>query len=403
MSVLDIFKVSLTALSQNKVRSGLTMLGIIIGVFSVITLISLGQGAKRYIENQFAGIGTNLILIVPGKSDTRGGSHPVWGASNVRKLTIDDAKAMERMVTTIDGAVPVIFGLSLVKYKNSSRNTNIIGVDEEFEKVRNIFVEIGSFFSADDVAASRRVCTLGRKVKKELFGEGDALGQYIKIGESKFRVIGIMERKGQSLGFDLDDVVFIPVTAASKLFNTDGLFEIIAKGALNVSIETAQEDIRAVLKKRHNNNEDFTIINQTQLLETLETILNMLTIMLGGIASISLVVGGIGIMNIMFVTVKERTREIGIRKAVGAKKRDILMQFIVEAVALSVTGGAIGILIAIIAEYAASAAIEEMPSIITPWSVILAFSFAAATGIFFGVYPAWKASLLHPIQALRHE
>jgi putative ABC transport system permease protein len=402
MNFFDYFTTSIFALQQNRMRSFLTMLGIIIGVFAVITLISLGQGAKQFVSDQFLAIGSNMIIITPGKTGEEEG-HPIWGMKNKKNLTVDDANMMRRKVYGLDGVVPIIIGLGEAKFENRARDTKIVGVNEDFPKVRNFKVEIGSFFSEDDINFSRRLCIIGPKVKKDLFGNSNPLGQYVRISGTKFRVIGIGEPRGMSVGVDLDDLVFVPVTAAEKLFNTSALTEIVAKVKNYLDIKTAQEEIRKFLIKKHNNNEDFSSINQTEILSTLSSILDMLTIFLSAIACISLFVGGIGIMNIMLVSVKERTREIGIRKAVGARKADILMQFLIESVSLSITGGILGLMFSFLAGVIIRSFVESLPLLIKPDAVLLALIFSCLVGIFFGVYPAKKASDLDPIEALRYE
>jgi putative ABC transport system permease protein len=247
------------------------------------------------------------------------------------------------------------------------------------------------------------VAAIGAKVKAELFGEENPLGKFILVMGTPFRVIGVMEHRGTSLGFDLDDVVFIPITAARRLFNTDGLFEIITRTRSAEDVNAAEGSIKALIRSRHNGEEDITIVTQNQMIDTLNTILDGLTLTLAGIAAISLIVGGIGIMNIMLASVSERTREIGLRKALGARSRDILTQFLVESVVLSMIGGLIGILFTTATLFAARRAFPSLPVVITSWAVVLAVTFSAAIGIFFGVFPARRASRLTPIEALRTE
>jgi len=401
MNPFEFITVALDALRTNRLRSALTMLGVIIGVAAVILLVSLGEGTKNYVEEQFAGLGANILIVTPGKVETRGGP-PVIGAAR-HKLTLDDSRILEKKGSLFGGVAPVVLGAAEVRLGSRSRNVTVLGVTQDFSSVRNIHVEVGSFVTDSDVEAKRRVCMLGRTVKRELFGNTNALGQVVKIAGARFRVTGVMERKGVSLGFDIDDIVFIPVRTAMDIFDTDALIEILISVRNKNDIDSGRELARSILYKNHNRHEDFTITNQAAMLSSLFTILDTLTYVLGGIAAISLLVGGIGIMNIMLVTVKERTNEIGIRKAVGARNRDILLQFLLESTTLSASGGFCGVLVGTLGAGAIRVLVPKLPVAIPPWAVILAFTFSVFVGIFFGVYPARKAAALHPIEALRYE
>jgi putative ABC transport system permease protein len=378
------------------------MLGVIIGVLAVILLVSIGEGAKVYITKELAGLGTNLLVIQPGKTTTSGGFHPP-SAGTVRKLTYDDSLALRRRAWLLTDAVPIVLGSGKVKFRNIGRDTMVVGTTPEFERVRNLFVETGSYVTQADVDSKAKVAVLGRKVKDELFGQDNALGKVVMLSDARYRVVGVMRKKGMSLGWDVDDVVFIPVTSGQELFDTDALFEIIATTPREEDTDRAIAQIKDVLMRRHAHKEDFTIVTQGAMLETMNTILNVLTAVLGGIAGISLVVGGIGIMNIMLVSVRERTREIGIRKAVGARNRDIMAQFMIEAVTISGVGGIIGILLGGGLALLIPVFVTVLPTSVSAWSILMAFSFSMAVGVFFGVYPARKAALQDPIQALRYE
>ena len=401
MNFIEYARVALESLKANRLRSVLTMLGVIIGVAAVILLVSLGEGTKNYVEEQFAGLGSNILIVTPGKIETRGGP-PVIGAAK-HKLTLSDSRILEKKGYLFGGVAPVVFGTAEVRYGSRSRNVPVLGVTPSFSPVRNLHVEIGSFVTESDVEAKRRVCILGRTVKRELFGNANALGQILKVSGGRFRVVGIMQRKGVSLGIDLDDIVFVPVRTAQDLFDTDALLEIILSVRNKNDIESAKELAKSLLFKNHNRHEDFTITNQAAMLSSLYTILDTLTYVLGGIATISLLVGGIGIMNIMLVTVKERTNEIGIRKAVGARDRDILVQFLLESTALSSSGGIAGMLVGVLGAYGIRLLVPKLPVEVPSWAIVLAFTFSVFVGIFFGVYPARKAAALHPIEALRYE
>jgi len=402
MDVREAFALALEMLAANRVRTALTMLGVVIGVAAIILLVSLGEGATAYITQELTGLGTNLLIITPGKTQTSGSFHPPT-ASTVRKLTYEDSVALHRRATLLTDAVPVVLGTGKIRYQGVSRDVSVIGVTPEFQRVRHLYVEIGQFVGEEDVEGRRRVVVLGRTVKRELFGEENPLGQFVTLADSRYRVIGIMERKGVSLGFDIDDLVFIPVKSAQDLFDTDRLFEILASVRSPDEIDRASQQVKDILMRRHGNREDFTLTSQGAILSAFTTILKILTAVLGGIAGISLLVGGIGIMNIMLVSVRERTREIGIRKAVGARRRDILGQFLLESVVMSSLGGGLGIVVGVGGAKILSLFFAYLPTRVSSWATLMAFGFSAAVGVFFGVYPARRAALLDPIQALRYE
>jgi putative ABC transport system permease protein len=395
-------RVAVEALRANKFRSTLTMLGVIIGVSSIILLVSLGEGARAYVTKQFMDLGTNVVIVLPGKQKASGG--PVTGLSTQYKITFEDMVAVARRSPAVKQVAPFIIGTAPVKWKNRQRATSVIGTTFEFQDIRNLHVEVGQFFPARGTQKPReRVCVLGRKVKEEIFGARNPLGEYVRINEGRFRVTGIMERRGRSLGFDIDDLVYIPVGAAEKLFNTQALFEFLAVARSQEAIPEVQREIARALKRRHHNVEDFTVIDQREMIEVFGTILRTLTYVLAGIAGISLLVGGIGIMNIMLVSVNERTREIGIRKAIGAKRRDVLAQFLAESATISLAGGVLGLAIGWGGGAAIHAAVPSLPVSVSLWAVLTAVGFSLAVGIFFGVYPAKKAAELDPIDALRYE
>ncbi len=401
MSLVETIKISLDALRINKVRSILTMLGVVIGVAAVIILVSLGEGARQYIRKEFGSLGTNILIVVPGKTAREGGMH--MGTSAVRKLVYDDALLIKRRSIHVVYSVPVIVGTSWVKYRGRSRDTYVVGVTEEYFPARNLQVDLGRNLNHEDVQYRRRVCILGRTVKRDLFGDRNPLGQAIKIGDGRYRVIGVMKRKGVTLGYDLDDVVFIPTTVATELFDTDALFNITVKARSEEVVDDAKRDIREILRRRHAGREDFTVLSQDEMLEVMGKVLTIMTSVLAGIAAISLIVGGIGIMNIMLVSVRERTREIGLRKAVGATNEDILFQFLTESTVLSLIGGVTGIGLGIGVSLLVPQLVSYLPSKIATWSVFVAFFFSGLVGIASGVYPALKAARYDPIVALRYE
>ena len=390
------------ALVENKLRSILTMLGMIIGVMAVILLVSVGTGAKRYITAEFESMGTNVILVQPGKTDKKNSMGPPV-ASSKGKLTMGDVDALQKNAQSLSAVSGVMFGAGVVKNDLATNNINILGCNDQFNRIFNMTISEGSFFSREDEDSGRRVVILGHSIKENLFGSANALGKLVKVNESEHRVIGVIKPTGDKLGFNVDDMVFIPTKSALRLFNTDKLFGIRAAGKSRSGLDDAVKDLTAVLKERHNNEEDFTIVTQVTMMDSMNTILNMLTYALAAIAFISMLVGGIGIMNIMLVSVTERTREIGIRRAVGARRSDILKQFIIEAVVISVSGGLVGILISLAITYTLFFFFPSFDMRPPFWILAPSFFLSFFTGVVFGVWPARKAAHIQTIDALRYE
>ncbi len=400
--------IALRALRVNKMRSALTMLGIIIGVSAVIAMIAVGSGAKAQITAHIASIGSNLLIVRSGSS-TSGGLR--MGSGTVPTLTVDDSEAILDEVPSVKLVAPELSGIAQVVYGNQNWSTSIIGTMPEMLEIRNWPVVSGRPFTQQDVNGATKVCLLGWTVMENLFGGGNPIGQVIRIKNMPFAVIGVLGYKGQSgPGHVHDDTVMVPLTTAQKrLFGMQfpGMVQGIAVQVRDLElIKEAEYQIKALLRQRHrippNEENDFTVRNLTEVMAVAENSADVMSLLLGAIASISLIVGGIGIMNIMLVSVTERTREIGIRIAVGAKRRDILLQFLIESLVLSLIGGGLGIAIGIGGTYVLSN-FTQWPTLISIRAVLLSLLFAASVGVFFGFYPARKASLLNPIEALRFE
>jgi putative ABC transport system permease protein len=401
-------RVAMRALRVNKLRSALTMLGIIIGVGAVITMLAVGTGTKQQLSEQISSIGSNLIIILPG-STSAGGVR--LGSGSQPTLSLSDAEAIERECPAVAAVAPIHGGGAQIIYGNLNWATTVTGTTQSMLEVREWQLAYGRPFNEQDVKNATKVALIGQTVADYLFGDVDPVGQMIRIKNVPFVISGVLVSKGQSpSGQDQDDVIYVPVTTAQKkLFGTSfpgSVRTIMVKAKSTDDLTAAEEQINTLLRQRHRlsarQENDFTVRNLTQIMEAAEAQQKMMTILLGAVASISLLVGGIGIMNIMLVSVTERTREIGIRMAVGAKTMDIRIQFMIEAVTLSLIGGILGILIGFACAELYTL-ITEKPTIISLLSVLLSFSFSGLVGIFFGFYPAYKASLLNPIDALRYE
>ena len=408
INIPSTIKISFRALWVNKMRSALTMLGIIIGVGAVIAMIAVGTGASQQISAQIASMGSNLLIILPG-STSSGGVR--MGAGSQPTLSMGDAEAILRECPAVAEVGPVLGGVAQIVVGHLNWSTGVTGTTPGMLTVRDWPLASGRSFTDQDVKSATKVALLGQTVVDNLFGEQNPVGQTIRIKNVPFTVIGVLSVKGQSAqGQDQDDVIYIPVTTAQKkLFGTQfpGMVRIImvkAKSAEDLS--PAERQINELLKQRHHiglkQDNDFTVRNLTQIMQAAEQSTQVMTLLLGAIASVSLLVGGIGIMNIMLVSVTERTREIGIRMAIGAKTWDIRLQFIIEALTLSLIGGVIGIITGVSTAVILSS-VSGWPTVVSVLSILLAFSFSGFIGIFFGFYPAYKASLLNPIDALRYE
>jgi putative ABC transport system permease protein len=377
------------------------MLGVIIGVAAVILLVAIGQGVQNDITGQIESIGSNLLFVLPGNFEGGGGGGAGGPGVTIRKpFKMADAETLQRRLPRDVIVVPVVQAQGLIKFGNRSTRATLSGADQNGPSVFNSSFAEGRHYNRSEFLAGARVAMIGQTVKKKLFPNLDPVGREIIINGQRFRVIGLLNSLGGGLGGDQDNQVFIPTTTAQNLLGTNQLSSIIAKAPTADSIQQVKTEITRILKPRFGS--EFTVFTQQQTLGILSTLLGTLTGVLAGIAAISLLVGGIGIMNIMLVSVSERTREIGIRKAVGARTFDVLAQFVIEAVMLSVLGGVIGIIVGAGGSWLLDT-FTPVPAQVTWWAVVLAFGFAAAVGVFFGVYPAWKASRMDPIQALRYE
>ncbi len=416
MQIWESVRISLRALTVNKMRSILTMLGIIIGVGAVIALLSVGQGFEQYITQQFQSLGTNLLFVFAGQLESSGPGSARSSQQRIQPLTMGDASTLADpfLVPDVVAVAPEYSRSATVVRGKLDRSANVSGVTPEYQSVRNFNPVLGEFIAQEHVNGRSRVAVLGATVAKEFFEPDEyPIGQTIKLNDVPFKVIGVLEEKGGGGFGDEDNVVMIPIsTAQTRLYNAGSV-----RGDLIISVifvQVATQDkmgavadrIAEVLRERHRisfkDDDDFTVVNQADLIQVFGDFTAVFTLVLGAIAGISLVVGGIGIMNIMLVSVTERTREIGIRKAVGAKRRDILLQFLIEAMVMSMVGGFVGIVLG----YTASTVlgnVADLTTVVTLGAVLLATSFSAAVGLFFGIYPATRAARLNPIDALRYE
>jgi putative ABC transport system permease protein len=403
-------RIAIRALRVNKLRSALTMLGIVIGVGAVITMIAVGSGAQARVAEQIASLGSNMIVILSGSTTSSGVR---LGSGSQLTITEEDAWAIQREISLVEAAAPVMRGGGQVVYGNLNWSTQVQGVTPEYFTARDWSIVSGRNMSQEDVDGATKIALVGQTVVDNLFSGGDPLDQVIRIKKVPFTIIGVLDKKGQSTwGQDQDDVILIPLSTAKK--KVLGVSQANARSVGSISVKVreagmmkeAEEEIRALLRQRHRlqpyQDDDFWLRNLSEVLQSQEESSRVLTLLLGAIASVSLVVGGIGIMNIMLVSVTERTREIGLRMAVGARGRDILTQFLVEAVTLSLIGGVIGVAFGLLGSYSI-AHFAQWRVDVNSQAIAMAFGFAAGVGIFFGFYPARKAAGLNPIEALRYE
>jgi putative ABC transport system permease protein len=397
VKALDLIRFAWAALAGHRLRSGLSLAGVAIGVASVIVLTSLAEGARLYVTGQFTALGSNLVIVVPGKVETSGAPPLFGGAAN--PLTLDDADALRRQVTIAADVAPMTLGTATVRFGDRSRQTIVAGTTADFLRVRQIHIRAGRYLPAA-WERPEQVCVLGSKIADELFGGRNPLGEPVRIGDARFRVIGIMEPRGVSIGQNLDDVVHIPVASGLKLFNQSSLFRILIGVRRNADIPAARQAVLSVLSSRHDGVEDVTVLTQDAVLSAFSRILNILTAALAGIAAVSLAVAGLGIMNVMLVSVSERVREIGLLKALGATRAQILLAFLVEASMLAMAGGILGLLCGAGAARALRFAYPAFPAQPPGWAIALALALSAIVGLSFGALPARRAASLDPVAAL---
>jgi putative ABC transport system permease protein len=406
MNYSNLFRIAIRALIRNKLRAFLTMLGIVIGVASVIAMLAIGEGSKQKIRSEISSMGTNMVMIMPNMQ-RRGGVS--LGASNSMVLKYSDVIALRNEAVNLASVSPEVRVSGQVIYSNENTQTTIYGVSEEYLSIKKLEVSSGRFFNANEIKGMAKVCLVGQTVVENLFGTGaDPVGLSIRVKNLPFLIIGVLKDKGESgMGQDQDDLILAPYTTVQRrLAAIDYINGIYASALSEEKSEAAIAEVKEILRRTHKLKEsaenDFRVMSQSELIETVSSITDILTYLLGAIAGISLLVGGIGIMNIMFVSVTERTREIGLRMSIGGRGRDILKQFLVESMLLSILGGVIGIVFGyLIAKVAGS--LMDSPIVVTTQSVVLAFVVCFIIGVFFGWYPARKAANLNPIDALRYE
>lgn len=400
MDLIESLNSALTALMANKARSFLTMLGIIIGVSSVILLVSIGSGLQAFVTNQFQSLGSNSIYVMPGKIDLKGGGQAASAILNISKFELEDVNMLNRSQGAIKRATAMLGSSGFLRYRSESTTSELGGVFPEYLEMANFKIDKGRSLRKSDDEKMSKVVVLGSKPAEDLFKKNNPVGKSITINDIQYKVIGVLEAKGSGgLGANIDNHIFIPYSTSTRLLNKNHPYMIFVEAKSQDKVTQAAKQIETVLLKRLKK-DDFTVLEQKELLSTINQFLSVITVALGGIASISLLVGGIGIMNIMLVSVTERTKEIGLRKAVGATEKVILLQFVIEALTLSLVGGIIGITLGALGSFVLGRFIETS---ITFWSIGIAFTVSSIVGIVFGVYPAYRASRLNPIEALRYE
>lgn len=398
MKASEVAAYAARALRVHPLRTALSLTGVAIGVASVILLTSLGQGARLYVTREFASLGTNLVIILPGKTETAGITPNIVGTAH--DLTLEDAEAVARRVPQVRRVAPLCVGAAPARFGERSRLVTVAGTTADFLPVRRVRLQVGRFLSSGDARRAQALCVIGAKIQKELFPSRNPLGEMLRLGDERFRVVGVMESRGVSMGNDFDDMVYVPVASAMKMFNRSSLFELLAEVGTHEDIPAASRGVIRVLRERHENTQDVTLLTQDSVISTFGRILSTLTLALGGIAAVSLTVAGIGIMNVMLVSVSERRPEVGLLKAVGVTPSQVISVFLAESAILSMAGGLVGLAAGFGLVRAARALYPALPAQPPGWAVVSAIVLSIGVGTAFGVLPARRAARLDPIEAL---
>ncbi len=399
MRIADVFRLAAGAITRAPARTAMLLLAMAIGVAAVVVLTSLGEAARRYVTGEFAALGTHLIIVLPGRSETTGGAPALIAGATPRHLTVQDALALQRS-SAVDKIAPVVVGTAGVQWGGREREAPIFGSTSELLQVRRWTMARGQFLATGDPERATSVVVIGKKLRDELFRDSPAIGRWLRIGDRRFRVIGILGTEGRTIGVDSQEIAIVPVASAQALFDTVSLFRILASARSRADMPRAQADIRRIIAARHQGEEDVTVITQDAVLATFDRIFRALTLTLGGIAGISLAVAGILIMNVMLVSVSQRTGEVGLLKALGAPRRQITLLFVSEAVLLSAIGATAGLVVGELSSWGLGRLYPALPVGAPLWAVVAAVATAVASGLLFGIMPARRAAALDPVDAL---